>query len=117
MTVNVLVMVPSKTLDAPQAPQYTVNAPQATTVVAILDKVTLTNISTAAVEFSCNLVPATDEPDDGNLIIDQQRIEPGEVYECPELIGHAMSLGESLSTLVSASGALVLRVTGREITT
>lgn len=117
MTISTLVLVPAKFIEASQTEQYAVSNPQATTVVDIIDKATVTNSGTVAAEFSCNLVTNNDVVSDANLIIDAHRIEPGETYECPELVGQALNEGDFISTLASAASTLVLRISGREITT
>ena len=117
MTISTLVFVPAKYVETAQTAQYTVSNPQATTVVDVIDKATVTNSNTTAAEFSCNIVTNGGLANDSNLIIDTRRIEPGETYNCPELIGQVLSEGDFISTLSSVANALVLRISGREITT
>lgn len=111
MASTVKVLVSAKQLENAQTTQYT-----AVKCTAIIDKATVTNTSAGNVSFSCNIVPGTGTPGDGNLIIKTQTITPNEVYPCPELIGHSLEVDAKLSTLSSAASALTFRVSGREIT-
>lgn len=117
MTVQTIVMVPPKYVEDAQTVQYTVIVSQSSTVVDIIDAITVTNVGSVASEFSCNLVPSGGAAAVSNLIINTRRIEPGETYLCPELVGQALNEGDFVSTLASVANTLVIRVSGREITT
>ncbi|QNX13385.1 hypothetical protein IC794_06645 [Acinetobacter seifertii] len=86
---------------------------QATTAI---DKFTVTNTSASVVKFSANLVVASATAGASNLIIKEKQIAAGDTYICPELVGHNLAVGSSISTLVDTSSALVIRASGREIT-
>lgn len=82
----------------------------------VIDKFTVTNVSNATETLSVSLVRAGDAHDSSNLIIDERSIAPGICYTCPELVGHVLSNGDFISTIASASNALTIRASGREVT-
>lgn len=111
MGVLVKVLIPSKQAENAQTTQYTaVNAK------AIIDKATVTNTSASNVTISVNLVTSGGTAGASNLIVDTRAIAPDECYTCPELVGQALEPGGFISTIASASGALTIRFSGREIT-
>ena len=109
--------IPSKYAEDSQTAQYTVSSPQNQTVRVVIDTFTATNVSGAAVTFSCNLVNEGDNAGNGNLVLPTREIQPGETYLCPELIGQVLEDGAFISTLCGTPNALVMRASGREITT
>jgi len=112
MTVTVKPLVPAKFVENSQTTQYTA----VTSVRAIIDKATVTNVTASTATFSCNIVPASGSVSDSNLIIDTRAIASGECYTCPELVGHILVPGEFISTLAGTGSALTLRISGREVT-
>lgn len=112
MTVTVKPLVSGKFAENVQTTQYT--APTGTR--AIIDKATVTNTTASTATFSANLVPASGAFADSNLVIDTRAIAAGECYTCPELVGHILEPGGVISTIASASSALSLRISGREVT-
>lgn len=117
MTTTVFNIIPSKYAEDSQTVQYTVSSPQNQTVRAVVDTFTLTNVSGSAVTFSCNLVNKDGSAGNDNLVLPTREIQPNETYLCPELIGQVLEDGAFISTLCSAANALVMRASGREITT
>lgn len=111
MAVTVKTLIPPKHMESTQTTQYT-----ATSVKALIDKATVTNTDTVNRSFSINLVQSGGSASNANLIIDDRAVVPGETYTCPELVGHALDSGAFISTIASASTALTLRISGREIT-
>lgn len=111
MTVTVKTLVAPVQMANAQTTQYT--TPTATR--CIIDKATVTNTDTTARSFSVNLVQASGSAANSNLVIDTRGVQPDETYLCPELVGQVLDPGAFLSTIASASGALTLRVSGREI--
>lgn len=110
-------IVPSKHLENTRTTQYTSGSVQGSTVRTLLDKCTVINTSTVAATFSLNLVNASSTVGDSNLLVDERRVEPGEVYDCPEVIGQILQEGQAISTIASAANALSLRISGREVVT
>ena len=110
MTVTVKNLVPGKTVENTQTTQYT-----ATNVTTIIDKFTATNYSASAATISVNLVTTAGTAGNQNLITKTKTLQPAEVYTFPELVGQILTNGSFISTLASASNAINMRVSGREI--
>jgi len=111
MTVTVKVLVPAKTAEDTQTTQYTASG-----VTALIDKFTATNYSGSAATISVNLVTAAGSAGNDNLIVKTKTLQPAETYTFPELVGAALALGGSISTLAGTASAVNIRVSGREIT-
>lgn len=109
MTVTVKNLVPAKQAENAQTTQYT-----AVLCKAIIDKFTATNTSGGNASITVNLIGGGGASV-SNLIV-TRTILPGEVYTFPELVGHVIEASGVISTLASASAALTIRVSGREIT-
>lgn len=109
MTVIVKVLVPAKQAEDSQATQYT-----ASDCKAIIDKFTVTNTTTGAVNFACNLVTASGTANSANLLLSRS-IAANSAYTCPELVGHTLEDGGFISTIAGAATSLTIRVSGREI--
>jgi len=110
MAVNVKVLIPAKIAENTQVTQYT-----ATNVSAIIDKFTATNYSASAATISINLVTQFDSSGNQNLIIKAKTLLPSETYTFPELVGHVLQPGGFISTIASASSAINIRSSGREV--
>ncbi|WP_336165235.1 hypothetical protein [Acinetobacter ursingii] len=108
-TVTAKNLVASKFLENAQATQYT-----ATNVKALIDKCTVTNVTASAATFSLNLI-TTGTADDSNLIIKSLSVAAGQTYLCPEIVGHVIESGGSISAIAGTANALVFRVSGREV--
>ena len=117
MTTTVFNIIPSKYAEATQTVQYTVSSPQNQTVRVPIDVFTVSNTSGSAATFSCSLVDEGDSADNSNQVLPPVEIQPGETYLCPELVGQVLEDGAFISTLASAASALVIRASGRLITT
>jgi hypothetical protein len=111
MTVTVTVLVPAKTAENVQTTQYT-----ASNVTAIIDKFTATNYSTTAATLSVNLTNPSSVAGASNLVVKTKTLQPAETYIFPELVGHALTSGGSISTIASAALAIGIRASGREVT-
>jgi hypothetical protein len=110
MTVTAKTLVSAKTAEAVQTTQYA-----SPTAAAIIDKFTATNYSSAVASLSVNLVAVSGGPSNDNLILKTRALQPGETYQCPELVGQVLMLGGFISTLASAASAITIRVSGREV--
>jgi len=110
MAVNVKVLIPAKIAENTQVTQYV-----ATNVSAIIDKFTATNYSASAATISINLVTQFDSSGNQNLIIKAKTLLPSETYTFPELVGHVLQPGGFISTIASASSAINIRSSGREV--
>ena len=111
MTVTVSNIIQSKQAENVQTTQYI-----ASDVKTIIDKFTITNTSANTVAFSANLVPSSGAAGDDSLLIDARLLAPNETYNAPELVGHILAVGDSISTLAGAASSLTIRATGRIIT-
>jgi hypothetical protein len=111
MTVTARTLIPAKIAEPSQATQYT-----ATNVTTIIDKFTATNYSAAAASISVNLVAAGDTAGTQNLIVKTKTLQPNETYTFPEIVGHILAPNSFISTLASATLAINIRASGREIT-
>ena len=110
MTVTVKVLVPAKTAENSQTTQYTASG-----VTAIIDKFTATNYSASAATISVNLVTSGGSAGNDNLIVKTKTLQPSETYTFPEIAGHILNTGDSISTLGSLAASMNFRVSGREI--
>jgi len=111
MAVTATVLVPAKTAENAQTTQYS-----ATNVTAIIDKFTATNYSASSATISVNLVTSGGAAGDDNLIVKTKTLQPSETYTFPEVVGHVILRGGFISTIASASAAINIRVSGREVT-
>jgi hypothetical protein len=105
MPITARTLVESKAVEQVQTTQYT-----APTTATIIDKMTAINYSAAVRTISVNIVPAS-----SNLVVQNKSLQPGEAYTFPEIAGHILTLGDSISTLGSLAASMSLRVSGREI--
>jgi hypothetical protein len=110
MAIKAKELIPAKYAENSQTTQFIAQAPTA------IDKFTVTNTSASVVKFSANLVLESTTAGSSNLIIKEKTVAAGDTYTCPELVGHNLAVGSSISTLVDTSSALVIRASGREIT-
>ena len=110
MAVSIKVLIPAKIAENTQTTQYT-----ATNVSTIIDKFTATNYSASAATISVNLVTQFDSAGNQNLIIKAKTLLPSETYTFPELVGHVLQPGGFISTIASASSAINIRSSGREV--
>ena len=110
MPVTVRKIIERKRVAANQTEQYLASG-----VKMIIDKFTVTNTTTAAVTFSCNLPNSGDEVSDDNLVVDTVNVPAHESYLCPELVGQSLEVGDSISTIADTASALTISASGREI--
>ncbi|MFL1475205.1 hypothetical protein ACJOYF_18595 [Acinetobacter baumannii] len=110
VSVNPKSFVPAKFLENAQTTQFSVGNSKAQ-----IDKCTITNTSSSAVTFSLHLV-SSGSAGTSNQIIKDQSVAANSVYLCNEIVGHILGSGGSLSGIASSANALVICVSGREIT-
>lgn len=84
--------------------------------ITILDKVTLTNVTTSNVSFSANVCDSGDTVGNDNLIVKDRVLAPNETYDCFELVGQTLENQSFLSMIASSASSLVLKIDGRVIT-
>lgn len=92
-----------------QTDQYT-----STGARTIIDKFTAYNGTAGVVTLAVNLVTSGGAAGASNLLVSRS-IAAGETYTFPEVVGHVMEPGESLSTLAGAATSLVIRASGRVV--
>ncbi len=111
MTVTVKNIIPAKYAENSQTTQYT-----STSAKTILDKMTVTNITSSNAVFSVNLVPSGGSVANSNRVISLRTIAPGETFPCPGVVGQVLESGDFISTLSDTASALVLSAAGRVVT-
>lgn len=111
MTIKTINVVPAKFAEDTQTVQYT-----AVNCKFKIDKFTVTNNSANNVLFNCNLIPPSGSVGVSNRVVKDRAIAPNETYTFPELINQSIESGGAISTLAGAASALVLTISGREIT-
>ena len=84
--------------------------------VTIIDKVTITNVTTGNVSFSANICINGETVSNGNLVVKDRLLASDETYECFELVGQTLENASFLSMIASAADSLTIKIDGREIT-
>ena len=110
MAVSVKTINPEKFVEIAQTNQYTASG-----VVAIIDRVTATNVSGSATTLTINLIASGGSAGGNNTLLYQKTIQPGGSYSCPEVSGHVLNNGTSISTQAGAASSISLTISGREI--
>ena len=105
MPIVAKVIIPGKVAENVLTPQYT-----AVNVTTIIDKFTAMNDSGATATISVSLGVGAAE-----RVVKNKSLTPGQTYTFPEIVGHVLTIGTSLSTQASAVGAINIRSSGREI--
>jgi hypothetical protein len=80
----------------------------------ILDKVTAYNSDVLALLVSFNLVPNGGAVGAANMVVSKS-IAAGDTYTFPEVVGHVIEAGGSLSGIAASASKVVVRVSGREV--
>lgn len=81
----------------------------------ILDKVTAYNSDASAIVVAFNLVPNGGAVGASNKVVSKS-VAAGETYTFPEVCGHVLESGGSLSGIAGTADKVVVRVSGREVT-
>lgn len=111
MNVTINNIIARKYAENAQTTQYTSGGMK-----TIIDKFTATNVSGANATISVNLVADGGTAGTSNKVVNAREIAPGECYTFPEIVGQMLAEGGFISTIASASSALVISATGRQIT-
>lgn len=80
----------------------------------IIDKFTGTNTTGLAATLTVKLIPSGGAASVSNTII-SKTLQAGEAYTFPEIVGHVLNPGDSISTIAGTAGALTIRSSGREV--
>ena len=110
MATTTTVLVGSKYLENVQTDKYI-----AVGVKAVIDAVTLTNSGGTGANVTLQIVPVSSSASAANTMISSHYLSPGESYSCPEVVGQVLRPSEKLSGICTLASAVVIRVSGREI--
>lgn len=110
MAVSLKVLIPAQTLANTQTSLY-----GASGLTAIIDKFTATNYSATAATISVNILNPAGSAGNDNLIVKTKTLQAGETYTFPELVGHMVAPGGSISALAGTASAINVRASGREV--
>jgi hypothetical protein len=83
---------------------------------AIIDKFSATNRTGGTVTLQVNIVASGGSAGNTNIILFARGIASGETYNCPELVGHTLQPGDFISWIAGAANSIVVRISGREVT-
>ncbi len=82
----------------------------------IIDKFTGTNTTASAASLTVKLIASGGSAGASNTIVSAKVIQPGECYTFPEVVGHVLNAGDSISVLAGTATAITLRASGRLVT-
>jgi hypothetical protein len=86
-----------------------------TNVRTIIDKFTGSNGTAGAVTLAVKLVASGGAAGTSNLVVNKT-LQAGETYTFPEIVGHVLESGGFISVLAGAATSIVIRASGREVT-
>ncbi len=109
MTVSIRPLFTAQYAPNTESTMYTANG-----VKTIIDKFSGFNGSGSAVVVTVKLVPQTGSAGASNAIVSKS-IAAGETYNFPEVCGHTLEVGGSISVLAATASAVVIRASGREV--
>lgn len=104
-------LVTTKFIENTQTTQYI-----STGSITIIDKFTVTNVTSSNVTLSVNIVIANGGVSSSNTVVSTKTIPPGVTDLMSEIVGQTLNTGQFISTIASASSSLTLRISGRTIT-
>jgi hypothetical protein len=110
MAISPKCLIEPTLLTASNASYYT-----ATKGVTIIDKMTVTNVTTLYETVTVYLVPSGITPAGSHRIAMAISIAPSETYEFTKAEGHVLNTGDSIQAFSSTASALSFRVSGREV--
>lgn len=101
------------------APQQIANSAtayiSAVTVKTRLDKVTVTNPTATARSVTFYIIPNGGSAGDDTTITKSYVVPGGVTWNCPDLVGQILAIGDQLQAVASAAAALTLMISGTEI--
>jgi hypothetical protein len=113
MTIQLKNLVPGTSqLTNAAATYYT--APAGTS--ARINNATLLNTDVVARTATVHIVPSGGAAGNANMIISARSIQPGETYNCPELVAKNVMAGGTIQALASANATISFHVSGLEQT-
>jgi hypothetical protein len=111
MTVTPKCLLGSKYAENSQTTQYT-----ATAVRAIIDKFTVANSTGSPATLAVNVVASGGSAGASNVVVATKTLAAGDTYTFPEMVGQILNAGDFISTIAGTASALVIRISGREVT-
>lgn len=111
MSVVAKCLVDSKYAENSETTQYTA----ASGVRTIIDKFTAYNGTASAATLTVSIVVSGGTVSASKVIV-ARGIAAGEVYTFPEVVGQVLNAGGFISTIAGTASALVIRASGREVT-
>lgn len=111
MSVTATVLIQPKVAEDVQTAQFT-----SAGAITLIDKFTARNYSGTAADLSINLIQRNDVAGDNNLVA-KRTLQPGETYLFPEVVGHYLGDGDSISTLAGTATSISIRSSGRVVST
>lgn len=111
MATPTTVLVESKFLENTLERQYI-----ATNLVASIDTIVATNISSSDVWVSVYLVPSGGTPGNSNLFTKTKVLKASQAYTFPEIAGQNLNDGDSIHARAQTASTVSFRVSGREYT-
>lgn len=111
MAVILKVLIAPKQAEITAVAQYTVPV----SVSTIIDKMSATNTTGAAAALTVFLVTGGSAGSTSNTVISAKSIAAGDTYLCPEVTGHVLRVGDSITTLAGTGSAITIRASGREV--
>lgn len=84
-------------------------------IITIIDKFTGTNVTASAALLTVKIIASGGSASADETVAYQKSIQPGETYTFPEVVGQVLNTGDFISTLAGTASAIVIRVSGREV--
>ena len=108
MTTTLKALIQAKFAETAETPQY-----QSENCKTSIDKFTAVNTTAANATLTVHLVPSGGAAGTNNAY--SKTIPPGGSWPFPDLVGHVLEPGDTISTIASANG-ISIRASGRQFT-
>lgn len=112
MTTTPRALIESKLAETSETTQYPIA--EADSVRTAIDKFTAYNSGTGNATLTVKLIPQAGTAGPGNVIV-VKTIAPGRTDTFPEIVGHTLEPGDSISTVCSTN-SVSIRSSGRQFT-
>lgn len=87
----------------------------AVTIKTRIDKVTVTNPTSTARTITFYIIPSGGSAGDSTTITKTYSVPGTSTWNCPDLVGQILTIGDKLQAVASAATALTLMISGTEI--
>lgn len=111
MTTTPKTLIEGKLAETVETAQYPLTA--AESVKTAIDKFTAVNTGAGTATLTVHLVPAGGTAGPANAF--SKALPPGASWPFPDIVGHVLEAGDSISTIASATG-ISIRSSGRQFT-